>query len=390
MAEIVVENLVKRFGKQGVLAVDGVSLAVAEGELLVLLGPSGCGKTTTLRCLAGLEEPDSGVMRLGPRTVFDRARHINVPIYRRDIGFVFQSYALWPHLNARDNIKFPLRARRVARVERDRLASDVAALLDLTDELLSKRPGQLSGGQQQRVSLARALVAEPSVVLFDEPLSNLDARLREQLRLELRSLHRRVGFTGVYVTHDLSEALALGDRVAVMRQGKIDQIGKPVEVFEAPSNPSTATLLGFRHVADISQISPNEWAAENGGVVRGALPTTPDSPKQLSIFVRPDRVRICHSHERSGHAVELSGGTLEQIVGVGTHADAVVAFGDHQLRLMEDLDSPQRLRTGDDVIVEMQSRHVQIYDSDGVDRTKRSGDLPQTTSAVPSTAGKLG
>jgi iron(III) transport system ATP-binding protein len=373
MADIVVENLVKRFGKQGVLAVDDVSFRVAEGELLVLLGPSGCGKTTTLRCLAGLEEPDSGALRLGSRTVFDRSSHTNVPIYRRDIGFVFQSYALWPHLTAHDNITFPLQARHVRKAERNQKAEDVAALLDLSRELLNKRPGQLSGGQQQRVSLARALVAEPSVVLFDEPLSNLDARLREQLRLELRSLHRRVGFTGVYVTHDLAEALALGDRVAVMRQGKIDQVGRPVEVFEAPSSPSTATLLGFRRVADLDMFSATEGTTAHAGRVRGPIPALPGSPKALSLFIRPDRVRVCRPADTVDGRVELSGGIIEQVVGVGTHSDVVVTFGDHWLRLVEDIEASARLRVGDEVVVEMQARHIQVYDRDGADCTARPG-----------------
>src|SRR5205814_3183671 len=186
--------------------------------------PSGCGKTTTLRCIAGLETGENGSIAFGDRTVFDAERRTNVPPNKRNIGMVFQSYALWPHMTVRKNIGYPLRTRRIKGAQAKGWIEKVAALVDTT-QLLDRHPAQLSGGQQQRIALARGLVARPELVLFDEPLSNLDARLRDQVRAELHELHQRLHFTAVFVTHDQSEALALGDRIAIMRSGKIEQYG---------------------------------------------------------------------------------------------------------------------------------------------------------------------
>ena len=235
MSRVVIERLTKRFeGKPPTVAVDDLTLEIEQGEFLVLLGPSGCGKTTTLRCLAGLESADEGVLTFGEQRVFDSASKLNLSPDRRSIGMVFQSYALWPHMTVRKNIAYPLQARKLRQGLAEGWVEEMAAVVDC-GELLDRYPGQLSGGQQQRVALARGLVARPDLVLFDEPLSNLDARLREQVRNELAELHNRLGFTAVYVTHDQSEALALGDRLAIMRQGRIEQLGTPREVFASPT-----------------------------------------------------------------------------------------------------------------------------------------------------------
>jgi ABC-type sugar transport system ATPase subunit len=245
MADVRIQGLSKRFpGKVATTALADLDLAIEDGQMLVLLGPSGCGKTTTLRCLAGLEKPDSGTIRFGDSTVVDMEHKTYVAPHRRDIGLVFQSFALWPNMTVRRNIEFPLKTRRRPTADRRQAVDDVASMVDLAPALLDKRPHQLSGGQQQRVSLARALVAQPALVLFDEPISSLDAQLRHQVRDEIHKLHRRLGFTGVYVTHDLTEALALGDRVAVMGQGRIVQLGTPQEVFDAPNSAFVAKLLG--------------------------------------------------------------------------------------------------------------------------------------------------
>jgi multiple sugar transport system ATP-binding protein len=229
------ERVTKRFGAHH--ALDNITLDVDSGECLVLLGPSGCGKTTLLRLLAGLETLDSGEIWIGDRRVDQ------IEPARRDVAMVFQNYALYPHLSVFDNIAFPLRTRRVEPAEIDRRVAEAAARVGLSD-LVARRPAQLSGGQQQRVALARAIVRNPTVYLMDEPLSNLDAQLRLQTRTELKRLHRELGTTMIYVTHDQSEAMTLGGRIAVMQRGAIVQIGAPLDLYRQPANTFVATFLG--------------------------------------------------------------------------------------------------------------------------------------------------
>jgi len=232
-----VRKLVKEFDGGRVHAVDGVDLATEEGEYLVLLGPSGCGKTTLLRTIAGLEQPTEGEVRIGGHVVNE------LPPRARKIAMVFQSYALYPHKTVRQNIVFPLRAERLDKAEQERKARWAADLLGI-GHLLARRPRQLSGGERQRVALARALVRDPRVFLLDEPLSNLDAKLRASARDELKRFQQRVGTTTVYVTHDQAEAMGLGDRIAVMDHGKVRQLGPPVEVYDDPADTFVATFLG--------------------------------------------------------------------------------------------------------------------------------------------------
>ncbi|MER3456282.1 MAG: ABC transporter ATP-binding protein [candidate division GAL15 bacterium] len=231
------------FRGQLVRAVDDVTLEAPEGKILTLLGPSGCGKTTTLRCIAGLERPDDGEIRFGDRVLFSRAPSVFVPPEHRQIGMVFQSYAIWPHMTVFENVAYPLRVRRVPSAE---VRKRVQAALELVGlAALADRPAPyLSGGQQQRVALARALVYEPQVLLLDEPLSNLDAKVREQVREELRALQRQLNITTVYVTHDQVEALSLSDVVAVMRDGKLLEVGSPRELYERPRTRFVAQFLG--------------------------------------------------------------------------------------------------------------------------------------------------
>ena len=232
-----VRKLVKEFDGGRVHAVDGVDLATEEGEYLVLLGPSGCGKTTLLRTIAGLEQPTGGEVRIGGHVVNE------LPPRARKIAMVFQSYALYPHKSVRQNIVFPLRAERLDKAEQERKARWAADLLGI-GHLLARRPRQLSGGERQRVALARAMVREPRVFLLDEPLSNLDAKLRASARDELKRFQQRLGTTTIYVTHDQAEAMGLGDRIAVMDHGKVRQLGPPVEVYDDPADTFVATFLG--------------------------------------------------------------------------------------------------------------------------------------------------
>jgi ABC-type sugar transport system ATPase subunit len=241
VAVVEVRNLTKNFdggrGHGHVRAIDGINLATAEGEYLVLLGPSGCGKTTLLRTIAGLEDPTDGEVLIGGNVVN------GLPPRLRRIAMVFQSYALYPHKTVLDNIVFPLKASQLDKAERESKARWAAELLGI-DQLLNRRPRQLSGGERQRVALARAMVREPAVFLLDEPLSNLDAKLRASARDELKRFQQRVGTTTIYVTHDQSEAMGLGDRIAVMELGRVRQLAPPVEVYDDPADTFVATFLG--------------------------------------------------------------------------------------------------------------------------------------------------
>jgi multiple sugar transport system ATP-binding protein len=235
MARVVFDDVTKRF--DGTVAVDRLDLDIADGEFLVLLGPSGCGKSTALRMIAGLDEPTEGTIRIDDRVVN------YVDPKDRDLAMVFQSYALYPNMTVRRNVAFPLKPRGVSKADADRVVREAAAMLGLSD-LLDRKPGQLSGGQRQRVALARAIVRQPRVFLMDEPLSNLDAKMRMQTRGDLVELHRRLGTTFVYVTHDQAEAMTMADRVAVLNAGRLQQVGPPQAVYDRPANLFVARFLG--------------------------------------------------------------------------------------------------------------------------------------------------
>lgn len=236
-----VQELGKSYGD--VQAVKSISFDVVAGKTLTLLGPSGCGKTTTLRCIAGLETPTHGRISIAGRTMFDHASGVSVEPEKRGIGMVFQSYAIWPHMTVGGNVGFPLKIKRLSRTQ---VRERVARILDLVGlgDLYDRSASQLSGGQQQRVALARALVFEPQLVLFDEPLSNLDANLRDRMRAELQRLQAELNFTAIFVTHDQQEALSLSDQIIVMRNGLVDRLGAPKEVFQNPATPFSARFLG--------------------------------------------------------------------------------------------------------------------------------------------------
>ncbi len=294
MSEVAVEGLCKRF--DGVVAVDGVTFTAGSGELVTLLGPSGCGKTTTLNCIAGLEIPDEGVIRAGDRVLVDARRRVFVAPEARNVGMVFQSYALWPHMTVFENLSFPLRLRRMSPAEiRDRIER-VLALLQL-EGLEGRYPHQLSGGQQQRVALARALVYEPAILLLDEPLSNLDAKLREQARFWLRELQRRLRITTLYVTHDQAEALSLSDRVVVMRQGRIAAVGTPQEIYEQPQDPFVADFIGSCNFLRGTVLGPEDGRRVrvrlgDGTVLRAATVKPVQASDPVWVAIRPHRIRV--------------------------------------------------------------------------------------------------
>ncbi len=278
MTAVRLDRLTKLYGETA--AVDDVTLDVREGEFLVLLGPSGCGKTTTLRLVAGFVEATRGAIRLGERDV------TREPPYRRNIGIVFQNYALFPHLSVFENVAFGLRRRRVAEAEIGARVRRALGLVRL-EGLEGRLPRQLSGGQQQRVAIARAVVVEPDVLLLDEPLSNLDAKLRHDVRLELRRLQKTLGVTTVMVTHDQDEAMAVGDRLAVMGNGRIEQVGAPAELYRSPANRFVASFIGQGNFLDAS-LAPGGFALASGLF----LASERAAAGAGTVMIRPEAVEI--------------------------------------------------------------------------------------------------
>ena len=300
------EGLSRSYG--GVPAVRGVSLAVPQGSLIALLGPSGCGKTTTLRMVAGLERPDAG------RVLVDGRDVTPLPPHARRMGVVFQSYALFPHMSVAGNVAFGLRMQGVPSGQRDARTTAALQMVGLVDQA-SKRPRQLSGGQQQRVALARALAIEPDVLLLDEPLSALDAKLRGELRVEMRILQRRVGATTVFVTHDQAEALAMADLVAVMQAGAVAQLGTPEDVFERPTTPFVAEFVG--RSARLSGVAEAGGVRAGPALLRAAAPAT----GRVQVFVRPHRIRFL---DADGSADNVLDGTVAALDYTGEAVQIVV------------------------------------------------------------------
>jgi multiple sugar transport system ATP-binding protein len=291
MSRVVLEGVSKHF--DGVVAVDDVSLEVADREFLVLLGPSGCGKSTALRMIAGLEDPTSGTIRIGDRVVND------VEPKDRDVAMVFQSYALYPHMTVRGNVEFPLKSRHVEKAERERLVREATEALGL-EALLDRKPAQLSGGQRQRVALARAIVRRPQAFLMDEPLSNLDAKLRVQTRAELIELQRRLEATVVYVTHDQVEAMTMGDRIAILDAGRLQQVGPPQEVYAKPANLFVAGFIGTPPMNTLRAAVRTEGESAAVVLAGGVLPldesiaraVVASGGQEVVVGVRPEDVSL--------------------------------------------------------------------------------------------------
>jgi iron(III) transport system ATP-binding protein len=318
-------------------AVDGITFDVQEGELFTLLGPSGCGKTTTLRCVAGLETPDSGEIEVAGRTLFSSKRRVRVPANERGLGMVFQSYAIWPHMDVYGNVAFPLQvlARRRRPVRRE-IRARVERALEVVklDQLAGRQATDLSGGQQQRLALARALVMEPPLLLLDEPLSNLDAKLREEMRFELKRLQRELSITAVYVTHDQIEALAMSNRIAVMRDGHIEQVGRPREIYEAPVSRFVADFIGTSNFID------GVVEAREGDVYRVRTPdgelrvhSESDFPIGDSVVVaaRPEHVALDVAGS-NGAAPNRWRGQVRQRAFLGESVDHLVTVGSREIR----------------------------------------------------------
>jgi iron(III) transport system ATP-binding protein len=323
-------------GQERVFAVDGVSFDVQDGELFTLLGPSGCGKTTTLRSIAGLEKPDAGLIALNDKRMFDASSRVNVPANQRGLGMVFQSYAIWPHMTVFRNVSFPLDVMpRRKRPDSAQVHEQVMRVLEVTElATYADRPAtKLSGGQQQRLALARALVTRPELMLLDEPLSNLDAKLRETMRFELKRLQRELGLTTVYVTHDQSEALAMSSRIAVMNAGKIEQVGKPREIYTQPKTQFVAEFIGISNFipGKVTESVGEDLRIDTAEGTLWGLSTTPIATgTDVLIALRPENIAV--STSSSGQRNEWRGTVLTRAF-MGDSVDHVIGVGKFELRV---------------------------------------------------------
>jgi len=329
-----VKNLFKRFttDRGEVKAVSGIDFEVAGGEFFTLLGPSGCGKSTTLRCVAGLERPEDGEIIIGDQVVFSYEQQSFVPPHLRDIAMVFQSYAIWPHMTVYANVAYPLEGKMPRSAVKERVM-EVLRMVGI-EEMAARPAPQLSGGQQQRVAVARAIVKGAKVLLFDEPLSNLDARLRVHMRSEFKSLQNKLGFSAIYVTHDQDEALSLSDRIAVMNEGRIVEIGPPSQVYSRPKFRFTAEFVGSYNLFPGAIITREE----KGGVALTALGevefmTSEKVTDRVVVGIRPERVEIVDREDGPDTTRNLFQGTVKSDLFLGRVRDCVIEVGPISIRV---------------------------------------------------------
>ena len=333
MPRLIVRGLVKRFG--GVRAVDGISFEVAEGEFVTLLGPSGCGKSTTLYAIAGLDRPTAGSIALDERVLFDAAAGIFVAAEARNCGLVFQSYALWPHMTVHENVAFPLKVRRL---KSKAIAQQVGKFLALVEmqEYADRHPHELSGGQQQRVALARTLVYQPNLLLLDEPLSNLDAKLRLRARSWLKQLQLQLGLTTIFVTHDQTEALSLSDRIMVMDGGRIMQVGAPQEVYRDPATPFIADFIGGSNFLAGTVLTVTDGRAlvslPDGQRLSVAAGREVVPGRQVTVSVRPEAVHLVQAGDVGSAEVSLLRGRIVQREYLGPRYQYAVSIADRLFR----------------------------------------------------------
>lgn len=357
MSHLQIQQLCKQYGEN--LVVDHLDLQVEKGEMISLLGPSGCGKTTTLRMIAGLIKPTSGSIQL------DGKELTNISTYKRNIGLVFQNYALFPHLNIFNNVAFGLKRRGVPKQEIKDRVSEALELVKLSG-FEDRFPSQMSGGQQQRVALARVLVLRPPLVLFDEPLSNLDAKLRQFLRVEIRQLQKKFGFTGIFVTHDQEEAMVLSDRIAVMYDGKITQLGTPHEIYQNPRNSFVADFIGDANMLKIKDVSRagDQWKGflSDSTVIFAANGI--DEARDSTMMVRPEDVRIVPEHQeptsqQNGTHINRIRGTIEFIHFIGSEYIVGLSIEEQEktfvCRMKPDQFSADQLNEGDRVFASWES-----------------------------------
>jgi iron(III) transport system ATP-binding protein len=348
MPEIRVENLVKTFGEQR--ALDDVSFTVKEGELFTLLGPSGCGKSTTLMSIAGFKTPEQGRIAIGERELFDAAKRLAIPAEYRNLGIVFQSYAVWPHMTVFENLAFPLKVRRMKRRAIKARVGEVLALVEMSD-YARRYPHELSGGQQQRVALARALVYSPSVLLLDEPFSNLDAKLRERARTWVKELQTNLDLTTIFVTHDQDEALSMSDRVAVMNLGRVQQIGAPEDVYRAPANRFVAEFVGRVNLikGTVSTVDGGAVVVDVDGTglkLKAVAKKSIAASAPVTVAVRPEALSLGAAGSAVGNGTNTFDANIHAVAFLGDHYEYELEAG----RLPLHAQSSERL-TGERVTV---------------------------------------
>lgn len=348
MKAIRIEGLTKHYGAHQVLR--GIDLELAQGELLALLGPSGCGKSTTLQMLAGFDQPTGGQIWIGDRQVSGAG--VTVPPERRNISLVFQNYAVWPHMTVFENVAYGLQVRKVARAELERRVRRALDTVRLT-ALAQRYPSELSGGQQQRVALARALVVEPDILLLDEPLSNLDAHLREEMRYEIRQVHDLLGLTTVYVTHDQGEALVTADKIAVMQSGQVQQFDSPVNVFSRPANTFVASFIGTNNELH-GQLAEPGVLRVGDRVLRGDDRSQAGAGGAACLCIRPSAVKL-----GAAPGANTLGGTVTRVAYLGEYRDVQVELATGQL-VRAYVDPYSTLEPGQRVEVHLPVEHCQI------------------------------
>ncbi|MFC9832985.1 ABC transporter ATP-binding protein [Rhodococcus sp. NPDC127530] len=377
---VAIENLSKRFRRRDgavVSAIDNATIHIDRGEFIVLLGPSGCGKTTLLRSVAGLETPDSGTIQVNGQTVFNGADGIYVPPERRQLSMMFQSYALWPHMTARKNVQYPLENQRTRRPSRTAMKDKVDAALTLVGigDLGDQYPAQLSGGQQQRVALARALVNDSDVVLFDEPLSNVDAKVREQLRIELLATQRRLGFTALFVTHDQAEAMELATRIAVLDKGRVQQLGTPAEIYSHPSTEYVAKFIGNTNELSGRRVTGSAAAVYATEV--GEVHTGPESgsPEQATLLWRPEAGHLFHEPPTHMNGFE---GRIVASLFMGTHTEYIIRSA--QMRSRVWTSQPGRFQVDDTVWIGIRPEDVMVFPNTSGTTTTDTRELEKAAS----------
>ena len=348
MSEVRIEHVFKRFGD--VTAVSDFDLTVKDGEFVSLLGPSGCGKTTSLRMIAGFERATEGEIYIGDHCVSSHIKNTFVPPEKRDIGMVFQSYAVWPHMTVTENVAYPLKIQKVPKEERAARVAEMLKLVHL-DEYGSRYPHQLSGGQQQRVALARALVMRPGLLLLDEPLSNLDAKLRESMRFEISSIQKELGITVIYVTHDQSEAMTMSDRVVVMSRGVIQQIGTPYEIYRNPANKMVADFIGLVNFVE-GEVQGDRVYISGTGV---SFPNTSGITGSATIAVRPENITM----SRTSGTIE---GTLVHRFYLGDAVDYRVQCNHHVIRVIVKGAELKEFTDGEKVYLDFDK--IMVFDRD--------------------------
>ncbi|MBB6647773.1 ABC transporter ATP-binding protein [Halobellus ruber] len=359
MTRLKINNLVKTFGdgEKTITAVENLSLDIQDGEFLIVVGPSGCGKSTTLRSIAGLESPDSGSILLGDDELTEE------PPQQRPVAMVFQSYALYPHMTVRENMAFGLRhSTDCEKTEIDRRVTETAEMLDIP-ELLDRQPTELSGGQQQRVALGRAIVREPEAFLLDEPLANLDAKLRAQMRIELQKLHSELGVTTIYVTHDQTEAMTMADRIAIMNDGQLQQIGTPLECYHKPANRFVAGFIGEPSMNFLEVEKRGDSLAGHGfdlSVSKKVLDAA-GTKQKLTLGVRPELINVEQGAVTDSDGIDA---VVDVVEPIGKETNIYMTIVDSDLEFMATIDGRKNIDQGERVIAHIPEEAIHLFDAD--------------------------